>query len=791
MNEQQDVLGQDTHTMEVRYQRAQAIIQGYLTKSLVQNDTILPTWIEGTECFWYERTYQAGKESSRQVYKEYRLVNAKAATNRAAFNHREFADALSQSSGQAINKEDLPIERISITLFPLTVRFTAFERRWQFDEEHKSCEEILSDLVADNEVLSPNGKWLGFSRDNNLWIKDVVKGEEQALTHDGEEDYAYGVGSTAYGAPLLPEVPALWSPDSSRLLTVQRDKRKVKTLSKINHVPPGGSVHPTLEQVKVGYPGDQHVETFELLIIDICSGKVRAANYRPMPVCVSDYHCGFFNQIIWWAKDSRRAWFVDQERGNQRVCLVELDTDTGVTKVLFEEVSDTCINTATDVSGFALHRFLPGSNELIWWSERSGWGHLYLYDLDTGDLKHVITSGDWRVRDVLHVDESRRELFIQTSARVQGRDPYYRDICRLNIDTGEMVTLFSRDEETIVHYQKTWAIRVAKLAGCANAQTVGVSPSGNYLVTTRSRADHVPVSLLMDRNGKVILELEIADISNLPAGWHWPEPVQLLAADGKTDIYGLLFRPSDFSPEQRYPVLNYIVSAPWLSVVPKGSFHNARGYADRHYFYGAALAELGFIVTLIDSRGTPLRNKAFLDESYGWIPSSANTADHIGALQQLAALYPFMDMDRVGVFTNGYRSGLQSFLECQSVYKLCVALSLLDSRLAGALEADPYEGCEGPVEGVCYPEDLVDKLEGKLLLMNAMSSVLSAYYPSTATFRVIDALQRANKDFDMLIVSDGGLMYTAYMMRRTWDYLVRHLQGLEPPKEFNLEEVPL
>ena len=776
-----------TPTIEARYQQAQALIQGFTTQELVQNDTIFPTWIEGTDCFWYERAYKVGEEPSVKIGKEYRLVDAATSTNSAAFDHSVFAKALAQSSGHVVDMEDLPISHITIT--PLLVRFTAFDRRWQYNENSKACEEVSTNIVADGEVRSPDGKWVAFSRDYNLWIRNLATSEERALTSDGEKDNAYAIGSTAWGMPLFPDRPALWSPDSAKLLTVQRDKRLVKTLPMVNHTSKDGGIRPVLEQVKVAYPGDINIETYQLLTFNVVSGKACVASYQQIPVCDNDYY-GFFGKLVWWSEDSQRVYFIDQERGDRVVRLVELNTETGATRILFDETSETQINLNSDVAGFPLHRILPSTNELIWWSERSGWGHLYLYDLNTGSLKQTVTSGDWRVRDVLHVDEIRRELFIQTSARVPERDPYYRDICRVQIDTGEFTTLLSSDHEAVVHYQNSFPVLSRKIAGLASKQTSGVSPNGNYVVTTLSRADQTPISLLIDREGKEVMKLETANISSLPDGWQWPEPVKLRAGDGKTDIYGLLFRPSDFSPNTCYPVINYIVSSPKLSVVPKGSFHNSRGYIDRHYFYGAALAELGFIVVLIDSRGTPLRSKAFQDESYGWIPSSANKMDHMKGLQQLAKRYPFMDINRVGIFTNGYRSGLQNFLENQELYKVCVVMSQFDSRLMGStIDGDKWEGCEGPSNDKRYPEQLVNDMQGKLLLMHAMTSLLSASYPPAATFRVIDSLQKANKNFDMLIVSDGGYLYTSYMMRRAWDYLVQHLQHIPPPKEFKLKEV--
>ena len=469
---------------------------------------------------------------------------------------------------------------------------------------------------------------------------------------------------------------------------------------------------------------------------------------------------------------------------------MEFDSVTSTTRILFEETSDTYINIKADVLTFPIHRFLSKSNELVWWSERSGWGHLYLYDLTSAKLKHAITSGDWSVRDILHVDEKRRELFIQTSTRVAGRDPYYRDICRLQIDTGKITTLLSSDDDYVVFHQNTGTVFSKKVIGQSSKQTMGVAPSGQYLITTRTRADQVPITLLIDRDGKEILELEVANISALPKGWQWPEPVKLLAADGSTDIYGLLFRPSDFSPDKHYPLINFINSSAKLSVVPKGSFHTCRGYADRHYFYSAAMAELGFIVLLLDSRGSPLRSKAFQDESYGWIPSSANTEDHAGAIQQLAQRYSYIDINRVGVYCQSYRSGLQNFLERQDLYKVGVQMNLLDNRLiSSTIESEKFEGLEGPGADKHYPEQLVNNLSGKLLMMTVMSSFLSPSYPPAGTFRVIDALQKANKDFDMLIVPYDLFGCSSYMFRRAWDYLVKHLKGVEPPKEFKLGKV--
>ena len=205
----------------------------------------------------------------------------------------------------------------------------------------------------------------------------------------------------------------------------------------------------------------------------------------------------------------------------------------------------------------------------------------------------------------------------------------------------------------------------------------------------------------------------------------------------------------------------------------------------------AALAELGFIVLTLDTRGTPLRSKAFADESYGWIPSSGNTDDGVAALAQLTQRYPSMDKNRIGIFCQLYRSALQNFLERQDLYKVCVQMAFADERLMGAFIGEKYEGCEGPIADKLYPEQLADNLKGKLLLMNSLHSGVSPCYPPASTFRLVGALQQANKNFDLLVLPQGAFSCTPYMFRRAWDYLIQHLAGEAPPKEYVLKEVSM
>ena len=549
----------------------------------------------------------------------------------------------------------------------------------------------------------------------------------------------------------------------------------------VDHVPQDGSLRPQLEQVKVAYPGDEHIETYRVLAIEVGTGRHCPADYRQIPVGAAEYG-GFFapNQQGWWSTDNRLAYFIEQERGDRAVRLLAFDTDTGATRLLFEEHADTHILVKPDALDKSLHIPLPETEELIWWSQRSGWGQLYLYDLKTGQLKQAITQGDWLVRDILSVDTERRELWLHTAGRTPGRNPYYRDIVRVNIDSGHLETLVSSDHEYGVVPQQ----------GVAQAQPSGISPNRQYLIATRSRADTAPVHLLFDRHGEQRQTIEITDISHLPEGWHWPEPVAVKAADQQTDIYGVLFRPPGFSEEQRYPLINMIAGGPWLNAVPYGSFHNCRGYVDRHYFQGAALAELGFMVLILDSRGTPLRDKTFHDKCYGWIPDGANTEDHCTAIDQLSERYPSIDKTRVGVFSpTGYHGALQNLMERPDLYGVGVINMPLDTRFTcGVPEGEKYQGIDGPAKDKVFPEQMVDQWNGKLFLLQSLAGGFTCCYPPVGMLRVVEALRKANKDVDMLVIPHHQIVMGSYEMRRCLDYLVQHLQGREPPKEYPLGE---
>lgn len=757
------------------YERAQKVLEGFISKKAAINTTVCPNWIGESDCFWYYKDLDSGGE--------FRLVDAKTASDTLAFDHQLLAEALSQVTGQEVSAIRLPLSCIKIELDPRIIRFNAFDRHWKYEESQGTCSELAMPFGPE-AIPSPDGRFLVYANKYNLCLRDLDTGDEKYLTSDGHEDYDYGSLSTAWGVPMGLGLQARWSPDSRRVFVIQRDTRNVKALPVTHHLPQDQSIRPQVTFHKFAYPGEEHIEILRLFAIDITTGEKQSAHYPPIPVTRNSW--GFFTSNLgWWNNDSRLSYFVDVDRYYKYVRVVEFDTGTGETKILFEEKSNTQINLMNNGDMWPSFLPLPDTNELLWYSERSGWAHLYLYDLKTGKLKNTVTTGEWLVRDVVSFDSQRREAFIQTGCRTPGRNPYYRDLVRVNIDTGKMVTIVTSDHDYFAGAFTDIQGQVHGGKDRKNIEARGTSPSGNFSVVTRLRVDSLPVNLLLDREGSQIISFDPAKIVGMPNGWQWPEPIKVLAADGKTDIYGVMYRPSDFSPDKSYPVINDLFSTPDFPWSPIGSFDN-NIFEGQSFFIGAALAELGFIVVQIDGRGASYRDKGFKDTDYGNLQVPSMLADQVAGLKEMAERYSFMDLTRVGVHeTQGGPGVLHGMLDYPEFYKVGVTHMPHDPRLMSAsMWGDMYEGQHR--ERHIYAEDKAENLSGKLLIMNGM---LDTTCPPTTVFRLVDALQKANKDFDMLLLPNMEHWFSGYTTRRSWDYLVRHLQGVEPPKEFSLTGV--
>ena len=780
----------ESQSILARYHRAEALEHEPHNQSMVFNAKIYPHWIGDSNCFWYIRENRQQGVIKTGAAKEFRLVNAETSINVEAFDHQSVANALADASGQDVNPTNLPISELTLELSPVRATFVAFAKRWQFDASAEICKEITvnNDPNPTGGLVSPDGKKSAFSRDYNLWVRDLETGKEYALTNDGQVYYAYatqpesrdlleGLSDVVSWVPAT--IEASWSPDSSKLFTMQTDERLVRSVPSMMYVPRDGTVAPRVIERKYALPGDKDIVQYRLLVIDVETAQEISADYPPINDSFVSYspfngNVSFASKLAWWSGDGSRTYFVDMARGQKTAKLVAFEVQTGLTEVLFEETTDTYLDLIPYLGQPPMLVPLPDTNELIWYSERTGWAHLYLYDLTTGRLKNAITSGEWRVHDILHIDELTRTLFIQIAGRVEGRNPYYREVVRVNIDSSEMTTIISGNYDCCTYRPPM--------------RDSGVSPSGEYIVTTRSRVDDPPITELYDRHAKLLLNIESTDISGLPIDWNWPEPFTVKAADAETNIYGVIFRPTDFDPEKNYPVLDVGMGSPCYAQTPRGAFLAGGGdpIANSYYMTFAALAELGFIVIVLDGRGTPCRSKEFHDFGYKAFMQGCDIDDHVAGIKQLAQRYPYMDLERVGNITtdavgNGPVFGLLNYSE---FYKVGVAFSIWDPRLHK--QGEVYYGLISESESrLSLWQDAAHKFQGKLLLITGL---LDQVFHSSMSFQLVDALLSANKDIELVIHPTGGHGYEVKNAhRRAWDYLVRHLQGIEPPKNFLLK----
>ena len=422
-------------TMLARYRRAEALENaGWNSETMIINAHISPRWIGDSDCFWYRRLSRVKSGSVSDTAAEYRLVNANKATNTEAFDHASLAIALAEAVNQPVDALSLPISNIEFDQGLSTFTFDAFGQCWEFDGDIKPVKKATA--YPNHWLLSPDRKKAAFVKDYNLWVCDLDSGEEYALTCDGELHNAYAARPEARNiigdmvplkvveGPYIPE--AVWSPDSSRLFTLQTDERLVRSLPSMLYVPQDGTVAPRVVEQKYALPGDKHITQYRMLIIDVETANETALDYLPIEDSFI-WLCPFSSNNAWWSGDGRYVYFVDMARGQKAVKLVSVELQTAVCKVLFEESSSTYVELGLDYEQPSMLIPLPETNELLWSSERSGWRHLYLYDLETGNLKNTVTSGDWLVRSVLHFNKDKRELLIQLGGRVEGRNPYYRE----------------------------------------------------------------------------------------------------------------------------------------------------------------------------------------------------------------------------------------------------------------------------------------------------------------------------------------------------------------------------
>jgi dipeptidyl aminopeptidase/acylaminoacyl peptidase len=608
-----------------------------------------------------------------------------------------------------------------------------------------------------NEVVSPDGKKAAFIKDWNLWMRDTATKKETQLTTDGVKDFGYATDNA--GWTHSDRAILMWSPDSKKIATFQQDQRHVSDMYLVST----NVGAPKLEAWKYPLPQDKEIIKIQRVIIEVDMPKVirlkMAADDRRSTLC-DDISCNGDFTDVEWSADSSKLAFVSSARDHKWAQLRVADAATGEVKDIYKETVATQYESGQGTSNW---RFFPATNEFIWYSEKDDWGHLYLFGLD-GKLKNQITKGNFVVTQLIKVDDKNRVLYFYANGREPGRDPYFSHFYRVNFDGKNLQLLTPED---------------------GNHQ-VTLSPDGQYFVDNYSKPDVPPVSVLRDMTGKLIANLEKTDISRLTAtGWKPPLPITVKDRNGKWDLYGLMFTPTNLDPKKKYPVVNYIYPGPQGGGVGTRSFGAAR--SDHQ-----ALAELGFVVVIIDGTCNPDRSKSFHDVCYGNMADNT-IEDQIAGLKQLAAKYPYLDLDKVGIWghSGGGFATADAMFNYPDFYK--VGISESGNHDNRNYEDDWGERYIGLMVGDNYEKQAnqlyAKNLKGKLLLAHGG---MDDNVPPYNTYLVVDALVKANKDFDLIIFPNARHGYgqdSFYMMRRRWDYFVKHLLGAEPPKEYKLTPV--
>ena len=727
------------------YERALDLQQKY--RGLVVHMPDHPAWVEGTDLFTYRRTIPGGHE--------FITVDAQTRAIRPAFDHPRLAEALSKALDEPVKPEDLPFERLEFENGGAVLRFRHGGDLWRCDLTTYLCTQLPApprEPIADDDggydstppavngsehgVGSPDGKWLAFAENYNVAIRpahgtpDEVEKETVLLSEDGSEGNYYAAQTFA------------WSPDSKHL-AAYRIRPGYRRLIHYVESSPADQLQPEYSSMVYPKPGDV-LSLYQPVLFQVCSKEQLAIDNTLFP---NPYEMLPFE---WW-KDSRAFTFEYNQRGHQVYRLIEVDAGTGKPRTLIEETSQTFIN-YEDLDrnqfdhGKRYRHDIDDGKEIIWASERDGWEHLYLFNGRTGALERQITHGDWVVRAVDRVDDANREIYFEASGMNPDEDPYYVHGYKIHFDGTGLTPLSPAEAD----------------------HTLSYSPDGKYYVDMYSRIDLPPIMELHNAaDASLIVTIDKADDAQLrAAGWHPAEPFHTAGRDGKTQIWGVIYRPANFDPQKKYPVVEDIYAGPQGSFVPKSFSPRAE-----------PLTELGFVVVQIDGMGTNNRSRAFHDVAWHNL-KDAGFPDRILWHKAVAAKYPWYDISKgVGVFgtSAGGQSAMGALLFHPDFYKVAVANSgSHDNRMDKIWWNEQWMGWPvGPWYSESSNVDNAWRLQGKLLLV--MGEMDKNVDPST-TLQVVDRLIKAGKDFDFLFVPGGGHGAGGrYGERRLLDFFVRNL----------------
>lgn len=714
------------------YNRAYALREKYNAKHVLYAG-VVPHWVDQTSAFWYVRQTEKGKE--------YVKVDAASKKRTALFDQQKMAAALTEKAGREINAYNLPLQNCRLNISLDTLRFQLDGKFWAYSiKNNRLLDEgaipsrgkerhwmEVDDEKDGRPVTSPDGKWTAFIKNDNVYVREVATGKEKQLSQDGTL-------SNYYSSYIQ------WSPDSKSVVSCRIrpvEKRYVYYVESS----PADQAQPKLHKQEYAKPGDEL--RFKVpCIFEIESGR------RLIPSTELFSHQYELSGPMWNA-DSKAITFEYNERGHKVYRVLEMSAVDGSVRTLIEEKEEKYVNYPR-----IYRNYLSDGKRIIWSSERDNYNHLYLYDRATGKPLNQITKGEWYVRGVQHVDEANEVIYFSANGMKKGEDPYLIHYYKINFDGSNLVELTPEEGMHQCWYSSDY----------------------KYLVDVYSKVDQAPIAVLRDaKNGKIRMQLDKADISALLAnGWKAPEVFSAKGRDGKTDMWGVIYRPSNFDPSKKYPVIEYIYSGPGDQYVPK-TFSS-------YNWWMTSLAELGFIVVQVDGMTTSFRSKEFEEVCYKNL-KDAGLPDHIAWIKAASQKYPYMDIDRVGIFgcSAGGQESTGAVLFHPEFYKAAYsACGCHDNRMDKIWWNELWMGY--PVDesySACSNVDNAHLLSRPLMLV---VGELDDNVDPASTMQVANALIKANKDFELVVIPGAHhTMGEDFGEHKRYDFFVRHLMGVTPP----------
>ena len=715
----------------------------------VYKSKINPQWSEDNSHFWYRNDLPKGA-------REFIFVDVVKGERRLAFNHKKLAASLSSITKAKTASSNLPIDRLNFDVKKGELYFQAMGRTYKCDlnnyniseidrsqfpgqskglernKKNKQKEQQIDSFKPSREV-SPDGKWRAFIRDHNIFIRATASEEEIQLSKDGKEGNSY---QTPY-----------WATNSKNLISFRVEPDQIGVVHLHESSPREGG-RAKLHTRRYALPGDKFT-SHELNWFDV----EKKIHTKP-EVGVIDFR----GPRLRWTQDGRYFRYQKIDRGHQRFRIIEVDIFTGNFRNIIDEKTETFIWTEHPKNlGVPLVNWLDETDEIVYLSESDGWRQLYLIDVKKGKLKNQITKGKFVVRYVDWIDKEKRQIWFRASGLNKNQDPYLMHYYRVNFDGSGFTPLTEGNG---------W-------------HNITFSPDRKYIIDQYSRIDMAPVNELRRvSDGALVCSLEKSDISELLAsGWQPPEVFTANGRDGKTGIWGIVAKPKDFDPSKKYPVIEDMYAGPHDSYVPK-QFSAGRRFS--------SYTDMGFVVVKIDGMGTANRSKAFHDVCWKNLKDSG-FPDRILWHKSYAKNNSWYDISRVGIHggSAGGQSSTAALLFHPDFYKVAVSsCGCHDNRMDKASWNEQWMGYPvGPQYSESSNIDNAHRLEGRLLLI---VGEMDNNVPPESTLRLVDALIKANKDFDMIFQPGGGHGGGGrHGDRRRKDFFRKHLLGIEAPN-YNL-----